>query len=53
MQNTESASAAAPEQTVELSLLDHIIADGRMAHDELQKAYAKDLLAEFATQVAG
>jgi type VI secretion system protein ImpC len=29
-------------KTVTLSLLDRIIQEGRMAHDELQQAYAKD-----------
>ena len=34
-----------------LSLLDRIVAEGRMAHDDSQQAYARDMLAEFATQV--
>ncbi|KMN35357.1 EvpB family type VI secretion protein [Chromobacterium sp. LK1] len=34
-----------------LSLLDRIIQEGRMAHDDIQQEYAKDLLSEFATQV--
>lgn len=34
-----------------LSLLDRIIAEGRMAHDDSQQDYARDMLAEFATQV--
>ncbi|GHD56207.1 type VI secretion system contractile sheath large subunit [Jeongeupia chitinilytica] len=45
------ASSGSAAQNVSLSLLDKIIADGRMAHDDTQKAYAKNLLAEFATQV--
>ena len=45
------AKSASAVQSVALPLLDRIIADGRMAHDDLQKSYAKDLLAEFATQV--
>jgi len=36
---------------VTLSLLDRIIQEGRMAHDEVQEAYAKDLLNEFAVQI--
>lgn len=35
----------------ELSLLDKMILQGRMAHDESQLAYARDLIGEFATQV--
>ncbi|MBM2886770.1 MULTISPECIES: type VI secretion system contractile sheath large subunit [Chromobacterium] len=43
--------AAGGAQTATLSLLDRIIQEGRMAHDEVQQEYAKDLLNEFATQV--
>ena len=45
------AASGASTQTDTLPLLDRIIAEGRMAHDDLQKTYAKALLAEFATQV--
>ncbi|TWC40134.1 type VI secretion system protein ImpC [Pseudomonas sp. SJZ079] len=38
-------------QSATLSLLDRIVAEGRMAHDDSQQAYARDMLAEFATQV--
>ncbi|MDE2367041.1 MAG: type VI secretion system contractile sheath large subunit, partial [Betaproteobacteria bacterium] len=38
-------------RTITLSLLDRIIQEGRMAHDEVQQAYAKDLLNEFAVQI--
>lgn len=38
-------------QSSTLSLLDRIVAEGRMAHDDSQQAYARDMLAEFATQV--
>jgi len=34
-----------------LPLLDRIIAEGRMAHDDSQQDYARKMLAEFATQV--
>ena len=34
-----------------LSLLEHIIADGKMAREESQKAYARDLIGEFVTQI--
>ena len=47
-----SAAAKTSESTTEsLSLLDRIIAEGRMAHDDSQQDYARDMLAEFATQV--
>src|SRR3974390_3297826 len=39
---------AAPATT-----LDKILIDGKMARDESQKAYAKDLLGEFVNQVIG
>ena len=42
---------ASGTKIVTLSLLDRIIQEGRMAHDEVQEAYAKDLLNEFAVQV--
>ncbi|PMQ09779.1 hypothetical protein PseAD21_19275 [Pseudomonas sp. AD21] len=46
-QNQASDNAAAET----LSLLDRIIAEGRMAYDDSQQDYARDMLAEFATQV--
>lgn len=45
------AGASSKSTTQTLTLLDRIIAEGRMAHDESQQGYARDLLAEFATQV--
>jgi type VI secretion system protein ImpC len=41
------AAAAATE----LSLLDKIIQDGKMARDESQQAYARDLVGEYVTQI--
>ena len=38
-------------QTVTLSVLDRIIQEGRMARDELQQTYARDMLEELATQI--
>jgi type VI secretion system protein ImpC len=38
-------------ESTTLTLLDRIVAEGRMAHDDSQQAYARDMLAEFATQV--
>ena len=35
----------------ELNLLDKIIASGRMARDEVQQSYAKDLVGEFVNQI--
>ncbi|MFJ2488596.1 type VI secretion system contractile sheath large subunit, partial [Pseudomonas sp. NPDC087639] len=47
-----AAKNQASDSTTEtLSLLDQIILDGRMAHDDSQQDYARDMLAEFATQV--
>lgn len=46
-----SATSNSESTTETLSLLDRIIADGRMAHDDSQQDYARDMLAEFATQV--
>ncbi|KTT04964.1 EvpB family type VI secretion protein [Pseudomonas oryzihabitans] len=46
----QQAEASASETTT-LTLLDRIIAEGRMAHDDSQQNYARDMLAEFATQV--
>lgn len=46
----QKAEASTGETTI-LTLLDRIIAEGRMAHDDSQQNYARDMLAEFATQV--
>lgn len=37
--------------TTELTVLDRIVHEGRMARDEVQTAYARDLVGEFAAQV--
>ena len=50
MEATQEIQATGTK-TVTLSLLDRIIQEGRMAHDEGQQAYAKDLLNEFAVQI--
>ncbi len=42
---------AAQDVQVEKGLLDQIIDEGRLARDEGQKAYAKDLISEFVGQV--
>ncbi len=43
--------AAGGAATTELSLLERIIQEGKMARDDSQQAYAKNLLNEFVTQV--
>jgi len=47
----EETSAEGGAATEELSLVDNIIKNGRIARDESQMEYAKDLVAEFATQI--
>jgi type VI secretion system protein ImpC len=37
--------------TAELTVLDRIVREGRMARDDVQKIYARDLVGEFAQQV--
>lgn len=50
-ESKKGAGPAAGTETTSMSLLDRIIQEGRMAYDEMQQVYAKDMLAEFATQV--
>ncbi len=47
----EETNAEGGAATEELSLVDNIIKNGRVARDESQMEYAKDLVAEFATQI--
>lgn len=47
----QGAAVQTEEQTQEVSLLDKILTDGRMAHDEFQKERSKDMIAEFVNQV--
>ena len=47
----QEAAAQAAEETQELSLLDKILADGKMARDDFQKERAKDMIGEFVNQV--
>ncbi|HKI00429.1 MAG TPA: type VI secretion system contractile sheath large subunit [Thermoanaerobaculia bacterium] len=52
----DPGAEAAPEgaagaTTTEQSLLDRIIQDGKMARDESQQAYARDLVGEFVNQI--
>jgi type VI secretion system protein ImpC len=51
----DSGAAKAPDAatatTTEQSLLDRIIQDGKMARDESQHAYARDLVGEYVNQI--
>ncbi len=49
----EAAAAPAAESAAatEITLLDKVIAEGRMARDDSQKALARDLVGEFVHQV--
>ncbi|HEX6903560.1 MAG TPA: type VI secretion system contractile sheath large subunit [Thermoanaerobaculia bacterium] len=44
-------AAAAGAAAQELTLLERIIQDGKMARDESQQAYARDLVGEFVNQI--
>lgn len=46
-----SSSAAAESANAELSLLDRIVLEGKMAAEPSQSTYAKKLLGQFATQI--
>jgi type VI secretion system protein ImpC len=46
----KAGSASAPAEAVELSLLDQIVEEGRMARDPDAKARGKDLVKEFVSQ---
>jgi type VI secretion system protein ImpC len=50
-QKEQEAAVQTEEQTQEVSLLDKILADGRMDRDEFQKERSKDMIAEFVGQV--
>ncbi|MEP6848458.1 MAG: type VI secretion system contractile sheath large subunit [Acidobacteriota bacterium] len=47
----EAAAVETQEAPGELSLLDKILTDGKMARDEFQKEQSKDMIAEFVNQV--
>ena len=47
----QQEEAQVEEQVQEVSLLDKILTDGRLARDEFQKESAKDMIAEFVGQV--
>jgi type VI secretion system protein ImpC len=48
---TEVESGGAATATAELSLLDRIVQEGKMAIEPSQSDYAKKLLGQFATQI--
>jgi type VI secretion system protein ImpC len=50
-QQTQAQPAQAEEVQVEKGLLDQIIDEGRMARDESQKEFARDLIGEFVKQI--
>lgn len=51
MANPETASESNGQSAAPATLLDRILIDGKMARDESQRPYAKDLVGEFVTQV--
>ncbi len=50
-QQTQAEPDAKTKEKEELSLLDQIISDGRMARDKSQEEYAKDVVGEFVSQI--
>ena len=50
-QQAQAEAGAKTEEKEELSLLDQIISDGRMARDKSQEGYAKDVVGEFVSQI--
>ena len=50
-QKQQDAAVQAAEETQDVSLLDQILTEGRMARDDFQKERAKDMIAEFVNQV--
>ena len=47
----QQAEAQVEEQVQEVSLLDQILTEGKMARDDFQKEQAKDMIGEFVNQV--
>ena len=48
---TETATQAAAVDAAPVSLLDRILTEGKLARDEIQRAYARDLVGEFVNEV--
>lgn len=51
MAEEETEGAGVPAATEDRSLLDQIIFDGKIARDDSQRAYARDLVSEFVNDV--
>ncbi len=47
----EKVQPEAEQVTEEISLLDQIISDGRLAREDSQREYAKDVISEFVSQI--
>src|SRR5436190_20293618 len=47
----QQAEAEVQEQVQEVSLLDKILTEGKMARDDFQRERAKDMIGEFVNQV--
>jgi len=47
----QTAEAQTTEQVQEVSLLDQILTEGKMARDDYQREQAKDMIGEFVNQV--
>src|SRR5215217_2481275 len=50
-EKAKQQEAQAEEQVQEVSLLDQILTEGKMARDDFQKEQAKDMIGEFVNQV--
>ena len=50
-QQEQEAAVQTTEQTQEVSILDQILTEGKLARDEFQKERAKDMIGEFVNQV--
>jgi type VI secretion system protein ImpC len=48
---TETATQAAAVNAAPVTLLDRILTEGKLARDEIQRAYARDLVGEFVNEV--
>lgn len=51
MADEPNAEAAAGTETRELTLLDKVVLEGKLARDESQRKYARDLVSEFVSQI--
>ena len=51
MENMSGGNGMGTDSEAALTLLDKIIQEGKMARDDMQRAYARDLVGEFVNQV--